>query len=139
MRLKDKVAIVTGGGSGFGIGICEKFSQEGARVIVADINLSSAKEIANAINGTAIEVDVSDSKSMKSFSEKVFSEFGKIDILLNNAAGNFISPTEDLSPNAFKTVVDIVLNGTFNCTQAAGKVMRKNKDGVILNLSLIHI
>jgi NAD(P)-dependent dehydrogenase (short-subunit alcohol dehydrogenase family) len=61
-------------------------------------------------------------------------EFGKIDILLNNAAGNFISPTENLSPNGFKTIVDIVLNGTFNCTQAAGKVMRKNKGGVILNI-----
>jgi NAD(P)-dependent dehydrogenase (short-subunit alcohol dehydrogenase family) len=61
-------------------------------------------------------------------------EFGKIDILLNNAAGNFISPTEDLSPNAFKTIVDIVLNGTFNCTQAAGKVMREKDGGVILNI-----
>jgi len=60
--------------------------------------------------------------------------FGKIDILLNNAAGNFISPTEDLSPNAFKTIVDIVLNGTFNCTQAAGKVMREKDGGVILNI-----
>ena len=54
--------------------------------------------------------------------------------MLNNAAGNFISPTENLSSNAFKTVVDIVLNGTFHCTQAVGKVMRKNKAGVILNI-----
>jgi NAD(P)-dependent dehydrogenase (short-subunit alcohol dehydrogenase family) len=62
------------------------------------------------------------------------SQFGKIDILLNNAAGNFISPTENLSPNAFKTIVDIVLNGTFNCTQGVGKVMREKDGGVILNI-----
>ena len=105
MRLKDKVAIVTGGGSGFGIGICEKFSQEGAKVIVADINLSSAKEIAKDINGTAIEVDVSDSKSMKSFSEKVFSEFGKIDILVNNAGVTHLpAPLESIREEEFDRV-----------------------------------
>ena len=61
-------------------------------------------------------------------------QLGSVDILVNNAAGNFISPTENLSSNAFKTVVDIVLNGTFHCSQAAGKIMRKNKSGVILNI-----
>ena len=82
----------------------------------------------------AIACDVRDSDQVNDMVSQTVNEFGKIDILLNNAAGNFISPTEDLSPNAFKTVVDIVLNGTFNCTQAAGKVMREKDGGVILNI-----
>ena len=75
-----------------------------------------------------------DTEDLESMVEQTVSEFGTIDILLNNAAGNFISPTENLSSNAFKTIVDIVLNGTFHCTQAVGKVMRENKSGVILNI-----
>jgi len=106
----------------------------------------------------AIACDVRDPEQVNDMVSQTVDEFGKIDILLNNAAGNFISPTEDLSPNAFKTIVDIVLNGnfisptedlspnafktivdivlngTFNCTQAAGKVMREKEGGVILNI-----
>ena len=82
----------------------------------------------------AISCDVRDTEQVESMVEQTVSEFGTIDILLNNAAGNFISPTENLSSNAFRTIVDIVLNGTFHCTQAVGKVMRKNKSGVILNI-----
>jgi NAD(P)-dependent dehydrogenase (short-subunit alcohol dehydrogenase family) len=82
----------------------------------------------------AVSCDVRDPDQVQNMVDQTVNEFGKIDILLNNAAGNFISPTENLSSNGFKTVVDIVLNGTFNCTQAVGKVMRENKGGVILNI-----
>ena len=136
MRLKDKVAIVTGGGSGFGIGICEKFSQEGAKVIVADINLSSAKEIANDINGTAIDVDVSDSKSMKSFSEKVFSEFGKIDILVNNAGVTHLpAPLESVSEEEFDRVLNVNVRSIYLAARNFVPHMKLNKSGVILNMA----
>ena len=82
----------------------------------------------------AIPCDVRDPEQVEAMVDQTVKELGSVDILLNNAGGNFISPTENLSPNAFKTVIDIVLNGTFHCTQAAGKVMRKNKSGIILNI-----
>ena len=137
--LKEKNIVVTGGGTGLGKSMASKFLDLGANLV-----LTSRKE--NVINETAIELrkgrkkvipivcDVRESDQVESMINQTVSELGSVDILLNNAAGNFISPTENLSSNAFKTVVDIVLNGTFHCTQAAGKVMRKNKSGVILNI-----
>ena len=137
--LKEKNIVVTGGGTGLGKSMASKFLDLGANLV-----LTSRKE--NVINDTAKELrkgrkkvipivcDVRESDQVESMINQTVSELGSVDILLNNAAGNFISPTENLSSNAFKTVVDIVLNGTFHCTQAAGKVMRKNKSGVILNI-----
>ena len=137
--LKEKNIVVTCGGTGLGKSMASKFLDLGANLV-----LTSRKE--NVINETAKELrkgrkkvipivcDVRESDQVESMINQTVSELGSVDILLNNAAGNFISPTENLSSNAFKTVVDIVLNGTFHCTQAAGKVMRKNKSGVILNI-----
>ena len=137
--LEGKNIVVTGGGTGLGKSMASKFLDLGANLV-----LTSRKE--NVINETAKELrkgrkkvipivcDVRESDQVESMINQTVSELGSVDILLNNAAGNFISPTENLSSNAFKTVVDIVLNGTFHCTQAAGKVMRKNKSGVILNI-----
>ena len=78
--------------------------------------------------------DIRHSDQVGDMVQQAVDKFGKIDGLLNNAAGNFISPTEKLSENAFRTILDIVLVGTFNCTQAAGKVMRDSGGGVILNI-----
>ena len=85
MRLHNKVAIVTGGGSGFGAGIVKKFSEEGAKVIVADINISGAKEIAKSFEGFPVEVDVSNSESFKNMVNKTLGHFERIDIIVNNA------------------------------------------------------
>ena len=85
MRLKNKIAIVTGGGSGFGAGIVKKFIQEGAKVVVADINLENAKKVAIDTGGLAVEVDVSNSLSFKNMVDKTLEKFGKIEIMVNNA------------------------------------------------------
>ena len=85
MRLKNKIAIVTGGGSGFGAGIVKKFIQEGAKVVVADINLENAKKVAMDTGGFAVEVDVSNSLSFKNMVDKTLEKFGKIEIIVNNA------------------------------------------------------
>ena len=78
MRLKNKIAIVTGGGSGFGAGIVKKFIQEGAKVVVADINLENAKKVAMDTGGFAVEVDVSNSLSFKNMVDKTLEKFGKL-------------------------------------------------------------
>lgn len=137
--LKGKNIVVTGGGTGLGKSMAERFSDLGANLV-----LTSRSE--KVINDTAKEFrkrrkkaipivcDVRYPDQVESMINQAVDQLGSVDILVNNAAGNFISPTENLSSNAFKTVVDIVLNGTFHCSQAAGKIMRKNKSGVILNI-----
>ena len=137
--LKGKTIIVTGGGTGLGKSMATRFAELGADLVLSSRRQEVIDETADELRQhggkvLAVSCDVRDPDQVQNMVDHTVNEFGKIDILLNNAAGNFISPTEDLSPNAFKTVVDIVLNGTFNCTQAAGKVMRENKGGVILNI-----
>ena len=137
--LNRKNIIVTGGGTGLGKSMASRFSELGANLIITSRRKSVIHETAKELrkNGNkviAIECDVRDPDQVDEMVSQTVKELGSVDILLNNAAGNFISPTEDLSPNAFKTVVDIVLNGTFNCTQAVGKVMREKDGGVILNI-----
>jgi NAD(P)-dependent dehydrogenase (short-subunit alcohol dehydrogenase family) len=137
--LKGKSIIVTGGGTGLGKSMATRFAELGADLVITSRRQNVIDETAEALRqygGKVLTVacDVRDPDQVQNMVDHTVNEFGKIDILLNNAAGNFISPTEDLSPNAFKTVVDIVLNGTFNCTQAVGKVMRKKDGGVILNI-----
>ena len=137
--LKGKSIIVTGGGTGLGKSMATRFAELGADLVITSRRQNVIDETAEALRQyggkvLAVACDVRDPDQVQNMVDHTVNEFGKIDILLNNAAGNFISPTENLSPNGFKTVVDIVLNGTFNCTQAAGKVMRENKGGVILNI-----
>ena len=137
--LSGKNIIVTGGGTGLGKSMASRFAELGANLVITsrrkDVISDSAKEL-QKLGGEVIAIpcDVRDPDQVEKMVKQTVEELGSIDILLNNAAGNFISPTENLSPNAFTTVIDIVLNGTFHCTQAAGKFMRKNKSGVILNI-----
>ena len=137
--LKKKSIIVTGGGTGLGKSMATRYAELGADLVITSRRQNVIDETAEALRqygGKVLTVacDVRDPDQVQNMVDHTVNEFGKIDILLNNAAGNFISPTENLSSNGFKTVVDIVLNGTFNCTQAVGKVMRENKGGVILNI-----
>ena len=137
--LKGKSIIITGGGTGLGKSMATRFAELGADLVITSRRQNVIDETAEELRQhggqvLAVSCDVRNPDRVQHMVDETVKTFGKIDILLNNAAGNFISPTENLSPNAFKTVVDIVLNGTFFCTQAAGKVMRKNKGGVILNI-----
>ena len=137
--LKGKTIIVTGGGTGLGKSMATRFAELGANLVITSRRQNVIDETAkilreHSVKVLAISCDVREPDQVESMVNKTVEEFGGIDILLNNAAGNFISPTENLSSNAFKTIVDIVLNGPFHCTQAVGKVMRENKSGVILNI-----
>ena len=133
--LKDRVIVVTGGGSGLGAEMAKRFSELGARIAV----LGRRKEKLDAViaqlgSGLAISCDVRDAKAVEEAAGRVASEMGQVDCLVNNAAGNFLAPAEDISPNGFKAVVDIVLNGTFHCTAAFGRKMIERKRGAIVNI-----
>ncbi len=139
--LKDKVAIVTGGGSGLGKAMTKYFLQLGAKVVITSRNLeklqATAKELEDETGGKVLSVacDVRNWDEVEAVKEAALKEFGKIDILLNNAAGNFISPTERLTHSAFDSILDIVLKGTKNCTLSIGKHWIDSKTpGTVLNI-----
>jgi len=137
--LKGKSIVVTGGGTGLGKSMAMRFAELGANLVITSRRKDVIEETAEELREfggdvLAVPCDVRDSEQVDDMANRSVGLFKKIDILINNAAGNFISPTENLSSNAFKTVIDIVLNGTFNCTQSFGKYMRKRKKGVILNI-----
>ena len=138
--LKNKTIIITGGGTGLGKSMATRFGELGANMVLTSRRQEVLDEAARDINDKTgaeiltVSTDIRHLDQVTEMVEKAVDKFGKIDCLLNNAAGNFISPTENLSENAFRTIIDIVLVGTFNCTQAAGKAMRDSGGGVILNI-----
>jgi NAD(P)-dependent dehydrogenase (short-subunit alcohol dehydrogenase family) len=140
--LKGKTIVVTGGGSGLGKAMTKYFLELGANVAITSRNLeklkNTAKELEKETNGNClpIQCDVRHYDQVVEMHKTVIDTFGKVDVLLNNAAGNFISPTERLSANAFDTIIDIVLKGTKNCTLVFGKhwINTKQTNTNVLNI-----
>lgn len=140
--LKGKVIVVTGGGSGLGKAMTKYFLELGAQVAITSRDLEKLKTTANELETETggkclpVQCDVRHYEEVENMLQEVLKAFGKVDVLLNNAAGNFISPTERLSANAFDTVIDIVLKGSKNCTLAFGKhwIDSKQKSSTILNI-----
>ncbi|MFD0976063.1 SDR family oxidoreductase [Salinimicrobium gaetbulicola] len=140
--LKGKNIVVTGGGSGLGKAMTKYFLELGAKVAISSRNLeklqNTAKELEEETGGTCLplQCDVRNYEEVENMLDQTVKEFGSVDILLNNAAGNFISPTERLSANAFDTIIDIVLKGSKNCTLAFGKhwIDKGEKNKTILNI-----
>ncbi|RWX03910.1 SDR family oxidoreductase [Flavobacterium cerinum] len=140
--LADKVIVITGGGSGLGKSMTKYFMELGARVAITSRDLeklqNTAKELEQETGGKclAVQCDVRHYEEVENMLKTVLETYGKVDVLLNNAAGNFISPTERLSANAFDTIIDIVLKGSKNCTLAFGKhwIDTKQEKSTILNI-----
>lgn len=139
--LQDKVIVVTGGGSGLGKSMTKYFLELGAAVAITSRDLeklqNTARELEQETGGNclAVQCDVRHYNEVENMLQEVLKAFGKVDVLLNNAAGNFISPTERLSANAFDTIIDIVLKGSKNCTLAFGKHWIDSKlKGTVLNI-----
>ena len=136
MRLKNKIAIVTGGGSGFGAGIVKKFIQEGAKVVVADINLKNAKKVAMDTGGFAIEVDVSNSLSFKNMVDKTLEKFGKIEIMVNNAGITHLpNSMEDISEAEFDKIFAVNSKSVFFSAKYLVPKMISIGGGNILNVA----
>jgi len=140
--LADKVIVITGGGSGLGKAMTKYFMELGARVAITSRDLeklqNTAKELEEQTGGKclAIQCDVRNYDEVENMLKAVLDAYGTVNVLLNNAAGNFISPTERLSANAFDTIIDIVLKGSKNCTLAFGKhwIDTKQTNTTILNI-----
>jgi NAD(P)-dependent dehydrogenase (short-subunit alcohol dehydrogenase family) len=140
--LEGKVIVVTGGGSGLGKAMTQYFMELGAKVAITSRDIeklkTTAQELETLTNGKCLPIacDVRHYDQVENMLHEVLKEYGTVDVLLNNAAGNFISPTERLSANAFDTVIDIVLKGTKNCTLAFGKhwINEKTTNKTVLNI-----
>ena len=140
--LKGKTIVVTGGGSGLGKAMTTYFLELGANVVISSRNQekidNTARELEAETGGSVLAVpcDVRHYDQVEALVKQANETYGSVDILVNNAAGNFISPTERLSSNAFDTIIDIVLKGTKNCTLAFGKhwIEQKQTQKVVLNI-----
>jgi NAD(P)-dependent dehydrogenase (short-subunit alcohol dehydrogenase family) len=140
--LQGKTIVVTGGGSGLGKAMSRYFLELGAKVAITSRNLeklqNTAKELEEGTGGEclAVQCDVRAQHEVDNMLKTVLEAFSNVDALVNNAAGNFISPTERLSSRAFDVILDIVLKGTKNCTLAFGKhwIEQKQKNTAVLNI-----
>lgn len=132
--LNEKVVFITGGGTGLGKAMGHYFLSLGAKLVITGRRLEVLEKTAEEWKSEGFEdvlpvaCDVRHYDQVAAAVAAAITKFGKVDVLLNNAAGNFISPTERLSPNAFDAVIDIVLKGTKNCTLALGKHWIANKE-----------
>lgn len=138
--LQGKVAVVTGGATGMGKAMAQEFARLGAQVVITSRKQEMVEQAAAEIlieGGQALGIvcDVRHPEQIEAMLNQTEESYGMVDIMVNNAAGNFIVPSEELSPNGWRTVIDIVLNGTFYCSQAAAKRwIQSARPGVILNM-----
>ena len=139
--LKGKTIVITGGGTGLGKAMGVYFLKLGANLVITsrkqDVLQKTSDEMEEKTGGKVLAVacDVREIEQVENVLAKTLEKFGSVDVLLNNAAGNFISPTERLSANAFSSIIDIVLKGTVNCTLTFGKHWIKEKQAAtVLNI-----
>jgi 3-oxoacyl-[acyl-carrier protein] reductase len=136
MRLKDKTAIVTGAGSGFGAGIARKFAAEGARVVVADIDEAAARKVAAEMGGLAHHADVASADSVAAMAAAAVAAFGSIDILVNNAGVTHLpAPLEEVSEADFDRVFAVNCKSVYLTARALVPLMKARGAGAILNVA----
>ena len=140
MKLEKKVAVVTGAGRGIGKAIATRLAEEGARVVVSDVDLSFAESLAEKLRTMgretlAMKADVSDGQEVAAMFEEVERRFGGADILINNAGIRKDVPFYKISEKEWDSVIAVQLKGSFNCARAAQKYMVRQNNGKIVNLS----
>ena len=142
MRLKNKVALITGGGSGIGEATVLKFSEEGAKVVINDVNKDNANKLAEKLKAKGCEAlvciaDVCKKSDVEKMIKQIIDKFGRLDILVNNAGINRDSFAKKMSEEQWDKVIDVNLKGTFLCAQAALVPMMEQKSGKIINTASI--
>jgi 3-oxoacyl-[acyl-carrier protein] reductase len=145
MRLKDKVAIITGGADGIGKAFVNGFINEGARVVIADINRTAGELLMSSLisegkDALAVSTDVSQAADVENLVKQTMARFGKIDILINNAAVYMrvkasVAPIEELSPDEWDKVMAVNVRGVFLCSRAVFPYMKKQGGGKIINIA----
>ena len=146
MRLQDRVALITGGAAGIGKATAERFVEEGAQVVICDLNAEAGQAVAATLGVDFYRVNIADRQAAQAWVDAVMEKYGRIDILVNNAGvlrdGQLVKVKEGeltgfMTEEQFDLVISVNLKGVFNCTQAVAPVMIKQGGGVILNASSI--
>lgn len=142
LGLESKVVIVTGGASGLGKAMVEAFAEEGATVVIADVNKADGLQFASDLSSQGKQadflfLDVSDAEQVNTAIDSVFKKYGKIDVLCNNAGVNVRKFALDISPEEWQKVINVNLSGMFYCAQAVGRVMVQQKSGKIINTASV--
>jgi 3-oxoacyl-[acyl-carrier protein] reductase len=148
MRLKDRVALITGGAAGIGKATAQRFVEEGAHVVICDVNTEAGQAAVKELgpNAAFYQVDVTDRQEVQEWVDAVVEKYGRVDILVNNAGvlrDNMLVKVKDgelvrqMSEAEFDLVIAVNLKGVFNCTQAVAPTMIKQGGGVILNASSV--
>src|SRR5215204_2691157 len=138
--LADRVAVITGGGTGIGLAVAKRLGALGARIVIgsrnsANLESGSAELRHSGLDPLTVQVDVRNPEQVDELVERTAKHFGHIDILVNNAAGNFICRAEDFSPDGWNAVVGIGRNGAFYCSRAVGRHMiRRGAGGSIVSI-----
>ena len=136
MRLQDKVAIVTGGASGFGAGIVRKFADEGAKVVVADLNGEGAEAVAKEVGGIAVQMNVANGASVEAMVSATTDAYGRIDILINNAGTtHYPGPMEEISEEDFDKVFAVNCKSVYLSAKSIVPLMKAQGAGAILNVA----
>jgi len=143
MRMKDKVALVSGAASGIGLAIARRFAREGARVVLTDLDPVRTQDAATAIEAeggiaTARVMDVTSESQVQSVTDEVAQSFGRLDVLVSNAGIQIVSPVEEFSLTDWRRVLAVHLDGAFLTTRAALKVMYRQGAGSILYIGSVH-
>jgi NAD(P)-dependent dehydrogenase (short-subunit alcohol dehydrogenase family) len=133
--LAGKVAIVTGGASGIGRAVVRRFAEEGARVVIFDVNADAAAAAASGVSGKAYIVDVADSTAVENGVEEVVQAFGAVHVLVNNAGASHVRPLHATKDADWERVIDVNLSGVFHATRAVVPRMLEGEGGVIVNNS----
>ena len=141
--LKDKVAIITGGGRGIGKAFALRFVEEGAKILIPDVNLENAEAVASEIKGkggvaVAMRADISDEKSVNQIAEKAVQQFGRADILINNAGiwyGVDVTPWDQWKIADWDRIFAVNVKGTWLCSKAIAPLMKKQSKGKIINIA----
>jgi NAD(P)-dependent dehydrogenase (short-subunit alcohol dehydrogenase family) len=143
MRLKDKVAIVTGASGGIGQGIAEVFAEEGTAVVCAARRRAEGESVAEAIrrrggNAAFVPCDVAEEPQVESLVRQTLDRFGRIDVLVNNAGVNFVKPFEQLTSDDWDRVLRVDLRGTFLCIRACISTFLHQGSGSVINVGTVH-
>ncbi len=143
MRLKDKVAIVTGASSGIGIGIAEVFALEGARVVCVARRAAEGEAVADSIrrqggNAMFLACDVAQESQVENLVQQTLAAYGRIDVLVNNAGVNFVKPFDELTSSDWDRVIGVDLRGTFLCIRACIGHFLKQGTGSVVNIATVH-
>ena len=136
LTLEGQVAVITGAGQGLGEALAQRLDAEGAKVVIGDINIEAANEVASKLNnGTAVKLDVTDYAQCEALMQKAVDLHGKIDVLVCNAAILIAKGVDEFTTDQWKKVIDVNLVGYFNCAKAAVPFMKKQGKGSIIQIN----